>query len=231
VRWICLALLVASSCTYDIVPRPGEERTVCKKDGTCDPGLECWSDRCVRPPAADCRAVGERLASVRLGNYAPREQREPTIAELTALCEKEHVSKKEGRCLLEAATEDALAACPRPILPELAGDKEGCTRATEHALELLRRDTPKNAEMAMMLGIAGKVTDVVVGQCVSHRWSPIAVRCLTDATAIDAFDGCIDALDQDDRRALDDAMESLVDEMRRASASGSRGGSGSDPWQ
>lgn len=227
-RWvIVLVLLGLGACTYDIVPRPGEERTLCKKNGTCDPGLECWSERCVRPPAADCRAVGERLASVRLGNYAPREQREPTIVELTALCEKEHVSKKEGRCLLEAQTDDELAACPRPVLPELSGDKEGCTRMTEHAIAVLRNDTPKDAEMAMLLGIATRVMTVIVDQCVTHRWSPIAVRCLTEAQNVELFDGCIDALDRDDRRALDDAMEALVEEMRR----GQGGGGGDDPWR
>jgi hypothetical protein len=228
VRWgIAIALAGLAACTYDIVPRPGEERTACRKDGACDPGLECWSDRCVRPPAADCRAVAERLASVRLGNYAPREDREPAILEIKALCEKERVSKKEGRCLLEAQTEDQLAACPRPVLPELAGDKEGCTRMTEHALALLRRDAPKNVEMAMLVGMAGRVQTVIVDQCVSRRWSPIAVRCLTEAASLDLVENCIDSLDADDRRALDDAMEHLVDEGRR----GNRGGGGDDPWK
>jgi hypothetical protein len=215
------------SCTYDFVPRPGEERTVCKKDGSCDPGLECWSDRCVRPPAADCRAVAERLASVRLGNYAPREQREPTILELKALCERERVSKQEGRCLLEAQTEDELAACPRPVLPELAGDQEGCARMTQHALALLRRDAPRDTEMAMLVGVAGRVTTVITDQCETRRWSPIAVRCLGEAESLDAIRGCIDTLDPDDRRALDDAMESLLEAARRG-----RGGGGTDdPWK
>jgi hypothetical protein len=225
VRWVVLVCLAA--CTYDIVPRPGEERAVCKQDGSCDPGFECWSDRCVRPPAADCRAVAERLASVRLGNYAPREQREPTIRELQALCEKEQVNQKEGRCLLEAQTEDELAACPRPLLPELAGDKAGCTRMTEHALALLRRDAPRDVEMAMLVGIAGRVQTTIVDQCVTRRWSPIAVRCLTEAQSLDLVKNCIDSLDHDDRRALDDAMESLLDSARR----GTGGGTGSDPWQ
>lgn len=228
-RWLCLvSLLVASSCTYDIVPRPGEERTVCKKDGTCDPGLECWSERCVRPPAADCRAVAERLAAVRLGNYAPREQREPTIQEIQALCEKEHVSKKEGRCLLEAPTEDDLAACPRPVLPELAGDKVGCTRMTEHVIELLRRDTPQDMEMALLVGISGKLSTMITDQCVTRRWSPIAVRCLTEAASLDLFENCVDSLDKGDRRALDHAMEALISAARH------RGGQGrgtDDPWE
>ncbi len=219
--------MLVGACTYDIVPRPGEERTACRKDGTCEAGLECWSDRCVRPPAADCRVVAERLAGVRLGNYAPREQREPTVLEIKALCEKERVSQKEGRCLLEAQTEDELAACPRPVLPELAGDKEGCTRMTAHALELLRRDAPKDVETAMLVGMAGRVQTVIVGQCVSHRWSPIAVRCLTEAANLDLVKNCIDSLDHDDRRALDDAMEQLIEDGRR----GSTGSGGDDPWK
>jgi len=226
VRWLCLAF-VLGACTYDVVPRPGEERTICRKDGTCDPGLECWSERCVRPPLADCRAVGERLASVRLGNYAPREAREPTVRELQALCEQAHLGKREGRCLLEAQTEDALAACPRPLLPELAGDQEGCTRMTDHALALLRTESPRDVEMAMLAGIAGRVKTVIVEQCVSRRWSPVAVRCVTEATSLDAVQGCLDALDRDDERALDRAMKELLASARRGKGTGG----GDDPWQ
>lgn len=200
---------------------------MCRKDATCDPGLECWSDRCVRPPLADCRAVGERLASVRLGNYAPREEREGVVRELHALCEREHVGKKEGRCLLEAATDDELAACPRPLLPELAGDEAGCTRMAEHALALLRTESPRDVEMAMIVGIAGRAQAVIVEQCVARRWSPLAVRCLTEAKRLDDVEGCIDALDHDDRRALDRAMEDLLASAR----SGRGGGGGGDPWE
>ena len=220
-------LFGAMACVSDFVPRPGEERAICKQDGRCDPRLECWSDRCVRPPAADCRPVAERLSSVRLGNYAPREEREPAIREIAALCERAQLSKKEGRCLLEAGSDDELAACPFPLLPELAGDKDGCRALGAHAVELLRKGAPDDMEMAMLVGVASRVSTVIADQCVTRRWNAAASRCLRDVTEIEAIEDCIDLLDQDDRRALDDAMEALLDDARR----GKQGRGSGDPWE
>jgi hypothetical protein len=220
-------LVGALACVSDFVPRPGEERARCRQEGRCDPRLECWSDRCVRPPPADCRPVAERLSSVRLGNYAPREAREPAIREIVALCERAQLSRKEGRCLLEAGTDDELAACPFPLLPELAGDQEGCRALGDHAVQLLRKGAPDDLEMAMLLGVASRVSTVIAEQCVTRRWNAAASRCLRDVTEVDAVEACIDQLDQDDRRALDDAMEALLDDARR----GGKGGGGGDPWE
>src|SRR4051794_10101972 len=67
--------------------RAGAERADCRPDRSCNPGLLCLSDLCVRPPAADCTAVAESLASLELGNYAPREQRATVVAAKRAACE------------------------------------------------------------------------------------------------------------------------------------------------
>src|SRR5437660_356176 len=71
----------------------GKERADCRPDKTCDPGLLCLSNLCVRPPAADCQLVAEELASLDLGNYAEPEDRAPVVAKHKARCETEHVSK------------------------------------------------------------------------------------------------------------------------------------------
>lgn len=115
-----LALLtVAAACAATDEPDRGAERAPCRADGSCDVGLECWSELCVRPPGADCAAVARRLAAYRVGNYATAEQIAPVVADLTGQCQRVHLSAREGRCLTDAPDEDTLLECPRRLLPEL----------------------------------------------------------------------------------------------------------------
>src|SRR4051812_2182289 len=77
----------------------GKERADCRSDKTCDQGLWCLSNLCVRPPAADCQVVADELASIDLGNYAEPEDRAPVVAKYKSQCETLYVSKEEGVCL------------------------------------------------------------------------------------------------------------------------------------
>ena len=94
----------------------GAERGRCYGNGTCDEGLLCLSDVCVRPPPADCSAVAEALTSLELGNYAAREERAARVAALTAACRDQHVSKDEGACLVAATTVLEATYCPKPLI-------------------------------------------------------------------------------------------------------------------
>ena len=89
-------------------PTLGKERADCRLDKTCDPGLMCLSNLCVRPPPADCTAVGEGLASHDLGNYAEPEDRAPVVDKYKRACHKAMVSKEQGECI--AATTEKFAA-------------------------------------------------------------------------------------------------------------------------
>lgn len=109
-----LALLVACAGD-DAQPAAGTERGACSK-GACKAGLVCLSDRCVRPPGADCTAVAEALASLELGNYAPVEQRRPKLAAYRAKCEAALLTKEEGACVIAATTVEQLRACPKPVI-------------------------------------------------------------------------------------------------------------------
>src|SRR4051812_45288828 len=71
----------------------GKERADCRADKTCDPGLLCLSNLCVRPPPADCQVVADQLASLDLGNYAEPEERAPVVAKYKGQCETLYVSK------------------------------------------------------------------------------------------------------------------------------------------
>lgn len=117
-RWIVPTVILAA-CAAGDEPDRGRERAPCRPDATCDVGLECWSELCVRPPSADCGPVARRLAGYRVGNYATPEQIAPVVAELTQACTAARLTAREGRCLIDAPDEATLLECPRRLLPEL----------------------------------------------------------------------------------------------------------------
>lgn len=110
-------LLLAAACqkeaasTAPVRAALGKERGDCRPDKTCDPGLMCLSNLCVRPPPADCQQVADVLASFDLGNYAEPETRQPVVAKYKAACDKAYVSKEQGECVLKAPTKDAAQQC------------------------------------------------------------------------------------------------------------------------
>lgn len=118
-RWWLVSMVAAVACAASDEPDRGRERAPCRPDATCDVGLECWSELCVRPPSADCAPVARRLAAYRVGNYATPEQIAPVVAELTKLCQRQRLTAREGACLVDAPDEDTLLECPRRVLPEL----------------------------------------------------------------------------------------------------------------
>lgn len=116
--WTVVVLLLAAGCQKDasaptgpVRPALGKERGDCKPDKSCDPGLLCLSNLCVRPPPADCQQVADVLASFDLGNYAEPETREPVVAKYKATCDKVYVSKEQGECILNAGSKQAAEQC------------------------------------------------------------------------------------------------------------------------
>ncbi|MEO7092937.1 MAG: hypothetical protein ABI175_06785 [Polyangiales bacterium] len=112
---LALALIAGCGRAAPPEPRPGDERAPCKA-GTCGAGLVCLSDRCVRPPGADCGQVAEALTSLELGNYAPLDERRPKVAAYRAKCESLNLTVDEGRCVIAAKTFEQLRACPKPVM-------------------------------------------------------------------------------------------------------------------
>src|SRR5437764_14797354 len=113
-RWWLVAALTALACTKSSgsdAPAAGKERGACYGNHTCDQGLQCLSDLCVRPPPADCAKVADKLASYRVGNYAPRDQRDQMVADLTMKCTNAQLSADDGKCILHANTRYHIAPC------------------------------------------------------------------------------------------------------------------------
>lgn len=114
--WFLVLALVAACGSSKSAGSDGTERGACYGNGTCNTGLTCLSNRCVRTPGADCDAVAEALASIELGNYAPKDQRAPRVTALAAICRTQNLSKDDGACILTAHTKDELALCPKPMI-------------------------------------------------------------------------------------------------------------------
>ncbi len=195
----------------------GHERGACYGNGTCDPGLVCYSDLCVRPPPADCAKVAEKLSGYRLDNYAPRDERRRVIDELTRLCRDAHLTEEEGRCILGAQGRAAIASCPRPVLPELTGDPTGCmvfaTHFTELVLDALATD---GADPARLTGYRGEVTGALDASCRDDGWTDAARRCVLDATSMDTAERSCDAtLPREVQRKVRDRIGPLLDRIER----------------
>jgi hypothetical protein len=124
---IVAVLGVAAGCRRDraAVVEPGHERGDCRPDRTCDVGLLCLSNLCVRPPPADCQDVGEQLASTDLGNHAEPEDRAPVVARYKAACEAAMLSREEQQCLDRTRDRWSASRCAPRMFPDLAASSTG----------------------------------------------------------------------------------------------------------
>jgi|GEM_PF-6552381 len=134
------ASVSATACKRDASPPAvssagvGSERADCRPDRSCDPGLTCLSNLCVRPPPADCAKVGQALGFIFLDNYTPREERAGFLAEVARQCAAANLSREDGECLAAAKTRVELRNCPTPVG---LGD---CKKITTHLDEVRVRD-------------------------------------------------------------------------------------------
>jgi hypothetical protein len=173
VRTALVALVFLLACQRD---RTGHERGDCRPGHTCDPGLVCQSDLCVRPPAADCDAVAELLATGELGNYAEVDQRAPVIAKQRAACEAEHVSKDEAACLEKAADKWAQAACVPRMFPAAQGATAECTAIVLKVRALIAPQVAQvGSDAARMID---KMMPVMQRSCEHDGWPADVKQCI-----------------------------------------------------
>lgn len=195
----------------------GKERGDCYGNHTCDPGLVCLSDLCVRPPPADCAKVGEKLAGYRLGNYAPRDERDRVVGELTAQCTAAKLSKEEGDCILEANSRLDLARCPRPMLDELAGDKDGCKQVGQRFAALFVDEMGKSGDRATLEKASARLADAIAESCMTDGWPDAVKKCVVMAQGSRDMDDCGDAMPKEMeervRRRLEPVLAELADAM------------------
>ncbi|MBA3463920.1 MAG: hypothetical protein H0T46_28445 [Deltaproteobacteria bacterium] len=187
--WVVAIVLVAGACQRDkadatAAPErgsPGKERGDCKPNKVCDPGLLCLSNLCVRPPPADCKAIGEQLASIDLGNYAEAETRAPVVAKYTAACEKAYVSKEQGDCMEKATDKWSASQCAPDMFPELktAGGAGDCaTIANRIRAQMGKQMSGADPQTAQLFT---KMMTVIQTSCEQDKWPGPFKQCVLAA--------------------------------------------------
>ncbi|MBA3538920.1 MAG: hypothetical protein H0T79_04770 [Deltaproteobacteria bacterium] len=183
--------------------------------GTCDPGLLCLSDLCVRPPQANCTVVADVLASKELGNYAPAEQRAPTVAAKQAACVAAHVSKDEAKCLGQARDKWAQAQCVPRMFPEIASGK-GTTAECGILIDKMRAtmnqefgqgSDPQSQKMV------GAAITAIRTSCMEDGWPTAFKKCIGDSSSStdqNAMRGCEKEMPPGPKEKLMARMESVL---------------------
>jgi hypothetical protein len=202
--------LVSLACQRDrpVAGTPaGHERGDCRPEKLCDPGLICLSNLCVRPPAADCQAVANQLASIELGNYAEPEDRAPIVARYQGACEAALVSKEEGQCIDKARDKWSASQCVPRMFPELASSSSGdCATIVAKAKAMMENQAAylSDPSMKKWFDLSMKIMQQ---SCEQDHWPDALKRCmLTNDGSPAAMQGC----NQQMPPALQQAMQSRL---------------------
>lgn len=175
---LCLvaSLVACKGASQAAGPPAGQERGDCRPDRTCDPGLSCLSNLCVRPPPADCAKIAEQLSFILLDNYTPREQRAAFMAEARGQCDAARLSADDGECITRAQSRAELRECPVTIG---LGD---CAKITAH-LEKLQSSSGVDAYL-----VTG--ADRIVSRCKGEAPSLAFEQCVLAATKVEEVERC-----------------------------------------
>lgn len=195
----------------------GTERSDCRPDGTCDPGLLCLSKLCVEPPPADCRAVAETLASFDLGNYAPIEERGPVVAKHQAACEHAHVSKDEGACIDDARDKWTAALCAPRLFPELAsGTTSDCTAVRAKIRSSYSSQTAAFQNDPKMSKWFDAMLQIVQQSCEQDRWPDAVKQCILASSSNDqhTLTNCNHAMPPPLQQKLQDRMVAAMKHLQ-----------------
>jgi hypothetical protein len=192
----------------------GKERADCHPDKTCDPGLLCLSNLCVRPPPADCQLVADELASLDLGNYAEPEERAPVVAKYKGQCETLYVSKEEGVCLEKAKDHWAAAQCTPRLYPELASND--CAQVGEKTRAAAARQYRNAAEQYKMYIDA--MAKGAQQSCTEDKWSAELTKCVLGADpnqSVYSYGSCQQLLGNENMQKLQQRYQQLLQQASR----------------
>lgn len=189
----------------------GKERGDCKPNKVCDPGLQCLSNLCVRPPGADCQVVADGLASLDLGNYAEPETRTPVVARYRAACEKAYVTKEQGECLAKVMDKWSASQCAPDMFPEQKSTGAGgdcgaiATKIRAQMSKSMTGSDPKTQEMFT------KVMGVVQQSCEQDAWPDGFKKCILAAgDSTDAMTACNSQMSPQLQQKMTDRMMKVM---------------------
>ncbi len=195
-RFALVVVVLFVGCSRDSARgTPGTERADCRAGSAnqCDTGLLCLSNLCVRPPPADCQAVGEQLASMDLGNYAEPEERTPVVAKYKDACEKARVSKEEGACLDKATDKWSAGQCVPRMFPEMASTNKGDCKQVVARIEAAMKGQVQGLDNPQMKQWYDTTLKVIEQSCVEDAWPDGLKKCILTAQAapgVDAMQTC-----------------------------------------
>ena len=173
----------------------------------------CASKSAPSAQLADCVAVGQALAQLRLGNYATPEERAPIATEIASLCTTARLSRADGECLITASDRDGAAACPRPLLPELAGLPSADCGAVGQALRRLAADSLPEGSDPRLTQLFRQVMQVLDRSCTNDRWSAEVRSCIVQAPTSNAIEGCIERLPRELRDRLEQDISKVAQRL------------------
>jgi hypothetical protein len=185
--------------------------------GTCDPGLLCLSNLCVRPPPADCQVIADQLTSFDLGNYAEPEERAPLVDTYKRACHKAMVSKEQGECMEKATDKAAASLCAPLMFPEVNTPKKAATGNggdCDQIMTITRQAMTKSVGSSQDPQMA-KMLDAALGamreSCEQDGWPVAFKQCiLTSGTDTDAMNQCNAQMPPDLQKKLTERMMKIV---------------------
>ena len=215
-RWSLIALLCATlGCQHRGSPAevsPGHERGACRADHSCEPGLWCLSELCVRPPPADCKAVAELLASFQLGNYAEPEERAPIVARHADACRATYLTKEEGACIENSHDAWTARTCAPRMFPAAPG-AAACTKAVARARAVVMQQSPQLADPSSRKWF-DRSMQVMEQSCVEDGWPAELVQCMSDAAATpEAMTACESKMPPALQQSLQQRMAKAMNEV------------------
>ena len=99
----------------------------------------------------------------------------------------------------------SFTACKKGGDAGATGGGGDCTKAIAHSMELSK---PMMAKMNVSEATMQKMQDVGVQHCNNDKWPADALKCMTDATTMEAGQGCYMKLSPEQQKKMnDDAMK------------------------
>lgn len=215
---LMLAITLAGAtgaCARDRAAGPlGHERSDCRPDRSCDTGLMCLSNLCVRPPPADCQAVADQLTSLDLGNYAEPEDRAPVVARYKGACEAAMLTKEEGQCIDKARDRWTAGECAPRMFHDVASNSTGeCAAIVTRVREAMVKQAAYLNDPKIK-GWFDRTSAILEQSCAQDHWPDSVKKCMLTSDPASLTTACNDqmpqALQQRLQERLTQAMQDYV---------------------
>jgi hypothetical protein len=137
----------------------------------------------LKPYTVDCSAIAEDLASIEIGNYAPREERARVVAAKRRLCDDSSVTQDEALCLAGARTKAGGVSCAPRLFPGFLTQRSDC--ATVVARIRASMDPQVRNLGSDGVRMMDKMMPAMQESCELDGWPDAMKRCIAAAPSAD----------------------------------------------